>query len=74
MIFEAKYKTIHGKKTKILTPKQTLPRLAIALAQVKVGNTSENRLKEIHQMTYSFHQAKEITKKVSNNIMNSTKV
>ena len=32
------------KGIKILTPKQMLQRLPIALAQVKVGNTSENLL------------------------------
>ena len=31
-----------GKGVKILTPKQMLQRLPIALAQVKPGNTSEN--------------------------------
>ena len=34
-------------KLKILTPKQMLQRLPIALAQVKVGNNSENLLNEI---------------------------
>ena len=33
-----------GKGIKILTPKQMLQRLPIALAQVKVGNTSESLL------------------------------
>ena len=45
--------------------------LPIALAQVKVGNTSENLLNEIRQIIHSLYQAKEITKKVYNNIMNS---
>ena len=40
-----------------------LQRLSIALAQVKVGNTSENLLNEIHQVTYSLYQEKELTKK-----------
>ena len=44
-----------------------------ALALVKTGNTSESFLKEIHQVIYSLHQAKEITKTVYNNIMNSIK-
>ena len=48
-----------------------LQRLPIALAQVKAGNTSENLLNEIKQTINSLYQAKEITKKVSNNIMNS---
>ena len=36
-----------GKGLKILTPKQVLQRLPIALAQVKPGNPSENLLNEI---------------------------
>ena len=48
-----------------------LQRLAIALAQVKADNTSENVLNEILQIIYSLYQANEITKKVYNNIMNS---
>ena len=51
-----------------------LQRLPIALAQVKAGNTSENLLDEIRQIIYSLYGAKEITKKVYNNIMNSIKV
>ena len=51
-----------------------LQRLPIALAQVKAGNTSENLLNEIRQIIYSLYQAKEITKKVYSNIMNSIKV
>ena len=52
------------KQGKGLTPKQMFQRLPIALAQVKAGNTSENLLNEIRQ----------ITKKVCNNIMNSIKL
>ena len=51
-----------------------LQRLAITLAQVKAGDTSENLLNEIRQIIYSLYRAKETTKKVSNNIMNSIKV
>ena len=47
-----------------------LQRLPIAFAQVKEGNTSENLLNEIRQITYYLYQAKEFTKKVYNNIMN----
>ena len=43
----------------------------IALAQVKVGNTSENLLNEIKQILCSLYWAKEIMKKVYNKIMNS---
>ena len=48
-----------------------LQRLPKALAQIKRGNTSENILNEIRDIIYSLYQAKEITKKVFNNIMNS---
>ena len=51
------------KGIKILTPKEMLQRLPIALAQVKASNTSENLLNEIGQIMYSFHQEKEVTKK-----------
>ena len=51
-----------------------LQRLPIALAQVKVGNTPENLLKEIRQIIYYLYQEKEITKTVYNNIINSIKV
>ena len=44
---EAKYRPIKGTGLKILTPKQMLQRLPIALAQVKVGNNSENLLNKI---------------------------
>ena len=37
-----------------------LQRLAIALAQVKAGNTSENLLNEIRQIIFPFYQAKQI--------------
>ena len=48
---------------KILTPRQMLQRLPITLAQVKLGNTSENLLNEIRRIIYSLYRAKEITKK-----------
>ena len=44
-------------------------RLPIVLAQVKAGNTSENILNEIRDIVYSLYRAKEITKKVQNNII-----
>ena len=43
-----------------------LPKLPLAIAQVKPGSTSENLLNEIRQIIYSFYRAKEITKKVYN--------
>ena len=66
---KAMYKTKEGIGLKILTPKQILQRLPIALAQVKAGNNSENLLNEIRQIVYSLYQSKEITKKVYNNII-----
>ena len=59
---------------KILISKEMLQRLPIALAQVKAVNTSEKLLNEIRHITSSLYRAKEITKKVHNNIMNSIKV
>ena len=68
---EAKIKATKGTGLKILTPKQMLQRLPIALAQVKAGNNSENLLNEIRQIVYSLYQSKEITKKVYNNLIKS---
>ena len=44
IVYEAKQKAKYRGGLKILTPKQMLSRLSIALAQVKAGNTSENLL------------------------------
>ena len=68
------YKSKHGIALKILTPKQMLQRLLIALAQIKAGNNSKRLLNEIIQMVYSLYQSKEITKKVYNNTIKSIKV
>ena len=54
-----------------IPPKQMLQRLPVTLAHVKVANTSENLLNEIRQIVYSLYQAKEITIKVFNNLVNS---
>ena len=63
IVSKAKHEATYGKGLKILTPKQMLQKLPIVLEQVKASNTSENSLNEIRQIIYSFHQAKEITKK-----------
>ena len=68
-IYEAKQDETRGTGLKILTPKQFLQRLPIALAQVKAGNNSESLLNEIRQIVYSLYQSKEIAKKVYNNII-----
>ena len=57
----------------MLTQKQMLQRLPIALAQVKAGNNSENLLNEIRQIVYSLYQSKQITKKIYNHIIESVK-
>ena len=71
MVLDAAYKSKEnettGKGLKILTPKQMLQKLPIALAQVKAGNNSESLLNEIRQIVYSLYQSKQITKKVYNN-------
>ena len=59
---------------KILTPEEIIQRLPIVLAKVKAENTSKSLLDFIHQIIYSLYRAKEITKKVYNNIMNSIKL
>ena len=69
--YDARKNKTKGKGLKILTPKQMLQRLPIALAQVKAGNNSESLLNEIRQIVYSLYQSKEITKKVYNNLMKS---
>ena len=73
LLSEAKYITKYGKALKILTPKQIFQKLPIELAQVKAGNTSEN-VSEIRKIIYALYRAKEITKKVCNNIMHSIKL
>ena len=77
MMFDSNYKAKQDvtKVTglKILTPKQMLQRLPIALAQLKAGNNSENLLNEIRQIVFSLNQSKEIIKKVYNNIIKSLK-
>ena len=69
--YHAKQNKTKGTGLKILTPKQMLQRLPIALAQVKAGNNSESLLNEIRQIVYSLYQSKQITKKVYNNLVKS---
>ena len=73
LLSEAKYKAKYGEGLKILTSKQMLQRLLIALAQVKAGSNSENLLNEIRQIVYFLYKSKEITKIVYNNILNQYK-
>ena len=62
MVSEAKYKLVHN----TINP--------VALAQVKADNISGHLLQEIRQTIYSIYQAKKITKKLYNSIMNSIKL
>ena len=72
--YDSRNSKTDGKGLKILTPKQMLQRLPIALAQVKVGNNSESLLNEIRQIVYSLYQSKQITKKVYKNIIKSINI
>ena len=69
--YDARQNKTEGTGLKILTPKQMLQRLPIALAQVKAGNNSESLLNEIRQIVYSLYQSKQITKKLYNNLIKS---
>ena len=69
--YDAKQHETKGTGLKILTPKQMLQRLPIALAQVKAGNNSESLLNEIRQIVYSLYQSKQIIKKAYNNLIKS---
>ena len=51
-----------------------LQRLSIALTQLKEGNASEKLLNQIRQIIYSLYEVKKNTKKVYNNMINSTKL
>ena len=72
--YDSKQNETKEKGLKILTPKQMLQRLPIALAQVKAGNNSESLLNEIRQIVYSLYQSKQITKKVYNGAIKSINI
>ena len=53
-------------KLKILTPKQMIQRLPIALAQVRAGNNSENLLNKIRQIViFCINQKKSLKKYIT---------
>ena len=52
------YYSKQGTGLKILTPKQILQVLQIALAQIKAVNNSKSLLNQIRQIVYSLYQAK----------------
>ena len=62
-IYKSKQDETKGTGLKIVTSKQMLQRLPIALAQLKSSNNSESLLNEIRQIVYSLYQSKQITKK-----------
>ena len=72
--YNAKQYETKGTGFKIITAKQILQRLPIALAQVKAGNNSESLLNEIRQIVSCLYQSKQITKKVYNNITKSIQI
>ena len=74
MMSEVKYRATKGTRLEVLTPKQMLQRLPMALAQAKAGNSSESSLNEIRQIVYFLYQSKQITKKVYNNIIKSINI
>ena len=53
-----------GQGLKILTPKQMLNRLPIALAQLQAGNNSNKLKNEIRQLLYSLYCSKNMTEQV----------
>ena len=58
MILKAKRLAKQERKgLKIITPKQMLQRLPIALAQISTGNNSESLLNEVKQIAYSLYEA-----------------
>ena len=61
--YKAKQNETKERGLKILTLKQVLQGLPVALAQVKAGNNSESLLNEIRQIVYSLYQSKQIKKK-----------
>ena len=69
--YDSKHHETKGKGLKILTPKQMLQTLPIALAKVKADNNSESLLNEIRQIVCSLYQFKQITKRVYHNIIKS---
>ena len=64
-------KVFGHKRLNRLTPKQMFQGLTVALPREKAGNTSGNFLNKIRQIIYSLYRAREITKNVYNNIMDS---
>ena len=60
----------YGEGLKVLSPKQMLQRLPIALEQVKTGNTSENLLNVIRQIINSLYQQRKLLRKYITKLRN----
>ena len=58
-----------GQRLKILTPNQTLSRLPVTLAQLKVGNNSEKIKNEIRQLLYSLYRSKKFRKNIYKSLL-----
>ena len=57
--YDAKQNETMGTGLKILTPKQMLQRLLIALPQVRAHNNVESLLNETRQIVYSLYRSKQ---------------
>ena len=68
--YNEKQNELKGTGLKILSSKQMLQRLPIALAQVKAGNNSESLLNEIRRIVYALFQSIQITKKYTMTYLN----
>ena len=62
-IYKSKQNETKGTGLKILTPKQMLQRLPIALAQIKAGNNSRGLSNEVRQTVYFLYQSNKSLKK-----------
>ena len=60
--YDAKQNKTEGTRLKVVTPKQMLQRLSIALSKVKAGNNSESLLNKIGKIICSLYQSKQMTK------------
>ena len=61
-----------GQGLEILTPSQMLSRLPISLAQLKVGNISQELKNEIRKPLYSLYRSKKVSKTIYKHLMNTT--
>ena len=60
---------MQGEGLKILTPKQMIQRLPIALQQLKAGITLQSLLNKIRKTVHSLYRSKEVTKNIHNHII-----